>query len=218
MDITVSRFTAIAGGAKIALTVELSEDRERQTITGAILAEMIPELHLPWEIEAPFSLDRDTCDALLFQMKKTAAIEKGISLIDYAQCTEKSMKNKLMLKGFPREAAEEAAAYLAAHGWIDERRDATFFVETLATHKKFGKSRIQKELYAKGFASEVIREVLAELEFDFSQTCAERIRGLGGAEIFADRERKQKAVAALFRYGFSFDDIREALTVLQEEE
>jgi SOS response regulatory protein OraA/RecX len=48
-------------------------------------------------------------------------------------------------------------------------------------------------------------------DIDFVLICAKRIEKMGGREIFADRDEKRKAIAALTRYGFSYDDIKDAL-------
>ena len=63
--------------------------------------------------------------------------------------------------------------------------------------------------------SDVIREALENTEADFVQACTERISMMGGKEIFAEPRQKQKAISALLRYGYSYDDIREALRKIQ---
>ena len=52
-----------------------------------------------------------------------------------------------------------------------------------------------------------------EVELDFAEICRKRIEKMGGRELFAAKETKQKALAALMRYGFSYDDIKEALKI-----
>ena len=86
--------------------------------------------------------------------------------------------------------------------------------ETLAQRKCYGKKRIQKELFAKGFDADVIRETLESLDVDYSELCVRRIASMGGRACFEERAAKQKAIAALIRYGFSYDDIREAMRKL----
>ena len=81
-----------------------------------------------------------------------------------------------------------------------------------------GAGGIKKELVAKGFDEDVIRKVLGELDTDFSDICARRIARMGGIECFSDRLSRQKIVASLIRYGFSYEDIREAIQKLSEKE
>ena len=90
--------------------------------------------------------------------------------------------------------------------------------ETLANRKLYGKNRIRKELFAKGFEEAVIRSALEALDIDFAELCARRIASMGGLPCFEERAAKQKAIAALMRYGFSYDDIREGTRRLSESE
>ena len=50
-------------------------------------------------------------------------------------------------------------------------------------------------------------------DVDFAAVCYKRIAKMGGRELFASPETKKKAVAALLRYGFSYEDIKEALKI-----
>ena len=114
--------------------------------------------------------------------------------------------------------AEAAVEYLCSHGCINEERDAQMLAETLANRKLYGKNRIRKELFAKGFEEAVIRGALDMLDIDFAELCARRIASMGGLPCFEERAAKQKAIAALMRYGFSYDDIREGTRRLSESE
>lgn len=220
MEITVTEIRAAANGAEAIVAVRICEGESIQDLSGSILTEMLLELGLPWEFTEPISLGRNRFDALLFCMEKTAAIKKGLSLLEYAQNTAKSLKRKLIQKGYSAETAGEAVEYLLSRGYIREKDDAALLVETLAERKLYGRNRIKKELYAKGFEGDVIKEVMDSVvyEIDFAGICARRIKHMGGYELLADRCRRQKAIAALMRYGFSFEDIKEASERLCEEE
>jgi SOS response regulatory protein OraA/RecX len=65
---------------------------------------------------------------------------------------------------------------------------------------------------------DVIREALELTEIDFAEICVARIRSMGGIGIFHHTEEKNKAISALMRYGFSYQDIREATALLRDEE
>ena len=95
---------------------------------------------------------------------------------------------------------------------------AAMFAATLAQRKKYGANRIRQEMFAKGFSSDVIRETMDILDVDFAQICALRMRSMGGLALFDTSENKKKYTASLLRYGFSYADIREAQTILREEE
>ena len=66
-------------------------------------------------------------------------------------------------------------------------------------------------LFEKGFSKEAIDKVSNEFFVDFSAICRKRIEKMGGLSIFSDKDEKKKAVSALLRYGFSYDDIKDAI-------
>ncbi len=198
--------------------MEITNGRETQQIKGRVSASMFSDLGLPLFLKAPLSIDKERCEEILRCMKLCSAIKKGIYLLGYASNTAKALSRKLKMKGYPDDIADEAVRYLKEKGYIREADDALLFAEHLATHKFYGKNRIKKEMFAKGFPEDVIRETLALTEVDFSEICAHRIRSMGGIGILQNAEQKNKAVSALMRYGFSYSDIREAAELLQNED
>ena len=197
--------------------MEISNGKEIQHIKGTVSAAMFAELGLPLSLPSPMVVTRERCEEILRCMKLHAAIKKGIYLLGYARNTAKSLKHKLQTKGYSQDIAEEATAYLQEKGYIREKDDAFLFAENLARHKSYGKNRIRKEMFVKGFPEEVIRETLELTEIDFSEICACRIRSMGGESVFASPEKKNKAIASLLRYGFSYHEIREAMEILHGE-
>lgn len=214
MTVSILSIRAAAGGAVVEIRMEIADGENVQHIKGTVLASLFSETGLPREVTSPLSIDRERCDAILFYIEETAAIQKGLAFLDYAGCTARRLERKLAAKGFSREAAQAAAEYLCVHGFINEKQDAQMLAETLAQRKCYGKKRIQKELFAKGFDADVIRETLESLDVDYSELCVQRIASMGGRACFEERAAKQKAIAALIRYGFSYDDIREAMRKL----
>lgn len=211
MEITVTELRATAGGAEAAVSVRICGGNSVQNLKGSLLAEMLTELGLPWELTSPIAIDKERCDELIFCIEKTAAIKKGLFLLGYAQNTAKMLKRKLAQKGYSAEAVSAAMEYLLSHGFINEKNDAQLFSETLAKRKLYGKNRIKKELYVKGFDGDVIKEVMASMvDEDFAEICAKRMDMMGGRELLTDRNQRQKTIAALMRYGFTYEDIKAA--------
>ena len=218
MRISVYKIQALGNGEEAEISLEVSNGKESQYIKGKVSASMFSALRLPSCLKEPISIDRKQCDEILRSMKLYSAIRKGLDLLGYATNTPKVLAEKLRKKGYSSEIAEEAVSFLVEKGYIREDEDAIQFAESLATKKGYGKKRIQQELFRKGFSEDVIREALAFEEFDFSETCAKRILAMGGPEIFETPEKRSKAVASLLRYGFSYEDIREASNLLRDEE
>ncbi len=218
MDVRLYAIRAVNDGAEAELSISVCNGEKTQYIKGKVSAAMLSDLGLPATLRAPILLERERCEEILRAMKLFAAIKKGIDLLGYAKNTPKALKNKLKLKGYPDEIAADAVAFLVEKGFIREYDDAAMFASTLAERKKYGANRIRQEMFAKGFSSDVIRETMELLDVDFAQICALRMRSMGGLALFDTAENRKKYTASLLRYGFSYADIREAQTILREEE
>ena len=218
MIISVYKILALGNGEEAEISLEISNGKESQYIKGKVSAAMFSSLRLPVALNTPLLIEREQCEEILRAMKLYSAIRKGLDLLGYAKNTPKALTEKLRKKGYSSEFAEEAVSFLVEKGYIRENEDAAQFAENLALKIGYGKKRIQQELFKKGFSEDVIREALEYGEFDFSEACAKRIRTMGGAEIFETPEKRSKAIASLLRYGFSYEDIREARALLSDEE
>ena len=218
MRFSIYRILAVENGEEAEISLEITNGREIQQIKGRVSASMFSDLGLPLTLKEPLFIEKECCEEILRCMKLHSAIKKGICLLGYASNTAKALSRKLKMKGYPDDIAEQAAAYLKEKGYIREADEARLFAENLATHKYYGKNRIKKEMFSKGFPEDVIRETLEFIEVDFSEICAHRIRSMGGVGILKNAEQKNKAVSALMRYGFSYQDIRNAVELLKNED
>ena len=218
MNISVYRILAVGNGEEAEISMELSNGKQSQHIKGTVSAAMFAELGLPLNLKAPLSIERERCEEILRCMKLYSAIKKGIYLLGFARNTARALAHKLKMKGYPDDIAEEAVSYLKEKGYIRERDEAALFAEHLARHKLYGRNRIRKEMFAKGFPDDVIRETMELIEVDFSEVCAKRIRSMGGSGIFGNTAKKNKAISALMRYGFSSHEIRDAKALLMNED
>lgn len=211
MKILLYKVNPISGGEETELFVEISngENFERHKFT--VSAEMFFELGIPVSFMGEKEISREAYGVMESFAQQHSAVKRGISILSFGDNTKKGLLRKLVSKGFSREAAEYACDYLEEKGYINEAESARLLACDMAEKKLYGAKRISRALYEKGFDKDVTDEVLEECEVDFSRICAKRIAKMGGKSIFADREEKQKAVSALLRYGFSYDDIKEAL-------
>lgn len=218
MNISVYRILAVENGEAAEISMEISNGRESQQIKGTVSASMFAELGLPLNLKDPLYIERSRCEEILRCMKLYSAIKKGMYLLGYARNTARALTHKLKMKGYSDDIAEEAVTYLKKKGYIRERDEAVLLAEQLARHKSYGKNRIRKEMFAKGFPEDVIRETLDFMEIDFAEICAKRIRSMGGCGVFENTAEKNKVISALMRYGFSYQEIREATALLRDED
>ncbi len=140
------------------------------------------------------------------------AARSALNILDYADHTEKKLREKLARKGYDEDETDFAVEYAKRAGYLNERRALDNAVYGIANSKLYGRRRIVAELYTKGFKKELIAEADFE-EIDFVENCAKRIRKTKNR--YSD---ERKFFAALIRYGFLPEEIRQAFAMIKEEE
>ncbi len=159
-------------------------------------------------------------DEELFELIKKSeahrASEKALYLLEYRARSKKELIDKVS-EVASKETAEQTADRMEELGLIDDHEFARVFVRQLFSVKKFGKRRVVQELRIKGISSEIIDEVIEEYEDEpiekIKMLLEKKYRG------FADDEKiKRRAVSALQRYGYSFDEIREGMSSFDFED
>jgi len=155
---------------------------------------------------------QDLPDEIPSEYKKTVA--SALNIMDYADNTERKLREKLARKGNGKESIDYAVEFLKKYGILNDIRYLNHISERIANGKLYGKRRVIAELYTKGFRREDIEALeFDEDEFNFPEICLERVHKT--ARQYADIE---KLKSALLRYGFSGDDIRYAITIYKEEQ
>lgn len=104
-------------------------------------------------------------------------------------------------------------------GLLNDESFARDYARELFSRKKFGSRRVRMELSLKGIDSALIDELLAEYADEEAET--ENVlsvlqRRYGGWE--EDEKIRRRAVAALQRLGYSYEQIRRAMSLSGEEE
>ncbi len=155
-------------------------------------------------------------DALEKCSRECMAIRKGINLLSYSSSSKKRLVQRLRSKGIDREDATNAASHLEKIGVINEDVDVEFQVEG-CLKKLWGKKRIYNELIAKGYEREHIANALENItKQQMMENCAMLLRKKHKC-IPNDSAVRQKIVASLVRYGYTFDEIKYAFEIVTNE-
>lgn len=205
---------AARGEGEISVAFEIRSGEHCQREQFLITAELCAELGLRVGACGP-----DCYDAVSRGAELCSAIKRGLYLLGYGSCSERALQRKLVGKGFSSEIASEAVAELCQRGYLDPRSDAAREAERCVA-KLWGRRRIVATLYRKGYDQEVVEYALACLEddgVDFAQLCAERLRRASGA-LPTDADDRRRLIASLERNGFSFSEIREAFSIVAQED
>lgn len=141
------------------------------------------------------------------------AFNKAAELLSRRDHSEKELLQKLRQKGYSA-GAEEAAEKLREYGYLDDSRFALSYARELQRLKHFGKRRIEQELMKKGIERSLIAETVEQLEFSEEELVALIERKY--QKNLESEKGVQKTVNALLRAGYSYSQIKDALSAFSQ--
>ena len=133
--------------------------------------------------------------------------QKALELLSRRPHSRKELKDKLLRRGVSEEDAEDCVAWLAERGFLDDEEYAGAVARHYAA-KGYGAGRVRSELQRRGIDRELAADTLSDLPDNAGKIDAFLARKLTDVN---DREAVRKVSAALFRRGFSWEEIRAAL-------
>ena len=154
---------------------------------------------------------KDLAEAEVEKLKllslRALTLEKAIEYLSYRQMSAKELHDKLVLKG----SDDDTAAYCVSRLLDMKLLNDELYAASVARHyagKGYGAGRIRAELSRRGIDRELwedAMEALPEPDDKIDRFIASR---LSDPE---DRDQVRKISAALYRRGFSWDEIQSAL-------
>ena len=132
---------------------------------------------------------------------------RAAELLSLRPMSCKELYDKLVQKGEPEQNAAAAVAWLLENRFLDDRNYAGMVVRHYAA-KGYGPGRIRQELQRRGIDRELWAEALGEMpeaDCKLDKFIAARLKDP------SDRDQVRKVSAALFRRGFSWEEIRASL-------
>ncbi len=123
--------------------------------------------------------------------------------------SEKEVRDKLRERECAPEDIETVVALCIDYGFINDRDYAGMIVRHYA-ERGYGPGRIRVELTRRGIGKDLWDDAFEEMPGDtetIDRLLASRLRG----KDVTDRKERDKAANALFRRGYSWEDIRAAL-------
>ena len=152
-------------------------------------------------------LDEDAFAALKRSSSRGLERQKALELLSRRPHSRKELKDKLLRRGVSEEDAEDCVAWLADRGFLDDEEYAGAVARHYAA-KGYGAGRVRSELQRRGIDRELAADTLSDLPDNAGKIDAFLARKLTDVN---DREAVRKVSAALFRRGFSWEEIRAAL-------
>ena len=152
-------------------------------------------------------LDEAAFEELKRSSSKAVARDRALEILSRRQYSARELKDKLTAKGLDADEAAECVGWLEERGYINDAEYARSIVRHYAA-KGCGPARIRAELGRRGVGRELWDEALDEMPEGSDKLDEFISRRLSDPN---DRESVRKVGAALFRRGYSWDEIKAAL-------
>ncbi len=171
-----------------------------------------------------YSLDySDGCEVsaeefeqLKFIITSRKAYAQALRFLTLRAHSADELYKKLIKKHTP-ESSQYAVEKCRELGFIDDEDFAIRYAQELAGKKKYGLSRIRTELIAKGIDRDIIEDVLPRIETDSSSAIIEIVEKKYSS-CFSDEKGRRRMISGLMRLGYSYGEIRSALSEYITEE
>lgn len=152
-------------------------------------------------------LDEEQIEDFRIRSVRSLMLEKSIEMLSRRQMSCKELRDNLMRKGTDADTAEYCSAKLVGMGLMDD----SAYASSLARHyasRGYGAGKVRAELSRRGISRALWDDALDEIKAD-----SDRLDSLVRAKLTDpdDREQVRKVSAALFRRGYSWEEIRSAL-------
>lgn len=148
------------------------------------------------------------------------AFNSALNSLDYRDHSEKEIRAKLLRK-HDADYVDEAVEKLIELDLVNDERYAENYARELFERKKFGKMRIKSELRAKGISADIANAAVDELFEEEEPDNVQRIVDIIGKRYYNRMNNeigRKKVFSALQRMGYSFSDIREAMSEFSDDE
>lgn len=158
-------------------------------------------------IHSGMDFDEDAYNELVSACTLALSKARALRIINARPMSREELRKRLVEKGETPENAEECAEWLCQMGLINDTEYAGSVVRHYAA-KGYGASRIKQELRRHGLSRELWDEAMEQMpEQDeyLARFLRSRLSDPG------DRAQVKKVSDALFRRGYSWDQIKHAL-------
>lgn len=176
-----------------------------------------PEFWLWGRLQPNAALSEDD----YFRMEHHAAFSRALarakSILSYSGHSRADLIARLRHYGFDDGICEETADYAVSEGLVREDAQAQHAADTFLRRKYWGRRRIQSELAARGYPSEVIEQAISAIpDADFMRALHLLIERKYGCPPSEQSER-QKMILSLLRLGYTGSEIKDAIAAFAAE-
>ncbi len=160
-------------------------------------------------------LDGDEYEALKASAASASAKARALRILGKRNMSRREITDRLMQKGENEETAEDTAEWLQDIGAVNDAEYARLIVRHYMS-RGYGKMRIQDELYRRGIEKELWEDALSALQESDDMAYAYLVAKLRGA--VPDKTVMRRVTDALYRRGFSWEEIKSAVQRYKSEQ
>ncbi len=194
------------------------EPRRKALSALYIDGEFVMNLDTATLIENRFDVGKEIDDEDLHEIIKLSnekrAKEKALWLISYRDHSKKELEDKIR-RTCDEESAHKAVERMEELGLVNDETFAKHYANKLLFSKHMSKKTAVYELARKGIDKETAERILEEIEVSpeeqIRQIIEKKYRNI------SDEKTKRRAVSALRRLGYRWDEIRSVLDEYTEE-
>lgn len=162
------------------------------------------------------ALPREHYETLMQEVLPKRAKLRAMNLLKSRSYTHMQLFNKLIEGGYPAELAEDAVDYTESFGYVNDEQYARDFIEYNKERKT--RQRMLTDLMRRGISKQLFEQIFNEEVGEDSagleeEQIKEWIRKKNFSPEEASMEDMRKMAAFLYRKGFSFDTIRNVLSL-----
>ncbi len=179
-------------------------------IDGEAAVKLDKEICLINHLKIGQSLTDEELHSLIEQSEYRRAKEKALYILSGRNHSKKELEQKIA-RTTSREAAQKACDQMEDLGLINDESFAKMYARELFVRKKYGKIRVKQEMRLKGIDKELIDQVLEEYEQDDTSEKILEILEKKYSRYKEDEKVKRRAIAALQRMGYNWEEIRTAV-------
>jgi len=205
MDVVVHGENISSQSANILSVSKILSNKKRGTaeitISDGSSFVINEEIIRMYQLYEGMEIDSDTIENLKKENEVLAVKEKALDIVSRSEQSGYMLKNKLIKKGFDKQAISIILSQFYKNGIIDDRRFAEMWISARVKRKREGRIKLLAELSARGISRDIADAVLQEaLPPEMEQNKLK--------EAYSDLKRKhgenyEKIYSALQRKGFS---------------
>ena len=179
-------------------------------INGEFALKLDTETILSHRIDVGTEIDDDDLKALIESSDIKRAKDKAMWLISYRDHAKKELIDKVS-KDSSVDAATKAVERLEELGLIDDERFARHYASDLINIKHLSPFGAKRKLIEKGIDRDLAQDIIDELDCNIDDNITAVIEKKYSKNL-SDEKGRRRCINGLMRLGYSYSDIKSALS------